>query len=223
MSKIRVEHQKRESRSGTSCPFFWAATAKKTKAKEKKKGLLSAEEHVPPKPKARRKKTTKSHSKVNSEPASPSSQPEEETAQPELDAEDHVEASSANLVDESTRAVTPPRSGELSKHSEDKEMDGTCRSPSPVTPVRDIQTSDAHEKDSSNSTTDFPSIFIPPLATASIVKFDSMTEAQKDMTVEQWIRGEIEMQYEQFKADGMRKITTFIERAAEVRRAIQVL
>lgn len=43
------------------------------------------------------------------------------------------------------------------------------------------------------------------------------------MTVEQWIRYEIGLQYEQMKAEGNRKIASFKERALEVKRKIEAL
>jgi hypothetical protein len=62
-----------------------------------------------------------------------------------------------------------------------------------------------------------------PLANTPIYKLVSITDEQKDMTVEQWIRYEIQLQLEQFRADGMRKLAVFTERAEEVRRTIEVL
>jgi hypothetical protein len=70
---------------------------------------------------------------------------------------------------------------------------------------------------------DLPSSFFPPLANTPIYKLVSRTDEQKDMTVEQWIRYEIQLQLEQFRADGMRKLALFTERAEEVRRTIEVL
>jgi hypothetical protein len=43
------------------------------------------------------------------------------------------------------------------------------------------------------------------------------------MTVEEWIRHEISVQYEQLKSDGERRINAFREKAEEVRRRIDAL
>jgi len=43
------------------------------------------------------------------------------------------------------------------------------------------------------------------------------------MTVEEWIRHEISLQYELLKSDGERRIDAFRERAEEVRRRIDAL
>ena len=50
-----------------------------------------------------------------------------------------------------------------------------------------------------------------------------LTEEERTMTVEQWIRHEIEVQYERLKQDGEMKIRLFKERAEEVRRQIEAL
>lgn len=50
-----------------------------------------------------------------------------------------------------------------------------------------------------------------------------LTEEEGIMTVEQWIRREIEVQYERLKRDGEAKIRLFKERAEEVRRQIEAL
>jgi hypothetical protein len=50
-----------------------------------------------------------------------------------------------------------------------------------------------------------------------------LTEEERMMTVEQWIRREIEVQYERLKRDGEAKIRLFKERAEEVRRQIEAL
>ena len=50
-----------------------------------------------------------------------------------------------------------------------------------------------------------------------------LTEEERMMTVEQWIRREIEVQYERLKRDGEAKIRLFKERAEEVRREIEAL
>ena len=50
-----------------------------------------------------------------------------------------------------------------------------------------------------------------------------LTEEERIMTVEQWIRREIEVQYERLKRDGEAKVRLFKERAEEVRRQIEAL
>jgi hypothetical protein len=50
-----------------------------------------------------------------------------------------------------------------------------------------------------------------------------LTEEERIMTVEQWIRQEIEVQYERLKRDGETKIRLFRERAEEVRRQVEAL
>lgn len=50
-----------------------------------------------------------------------------------------------------------------------------------------------------------------------------LTEEERILTVEQWIRREIEVQYERLRRDGEAKIRLFKERAEEVRRQIEAL
>jgi hypothetical protein len=50
-----------------------------------------------------------------------------------------------------------------------------------------------------------------------------LTEEERMMTVEQWIRQEIEVQYERLKRDGETKIRLFKERAEAVRRQVEAL
>jgi hypothetical protein len=50
-----------------------------------------------------------------------------------------------------------------------------------------------------------------------------LTEEERSMTVEEWIRQEIEVHYERLRRDGETKIRLFKERAEEVRRQIETL
>ena len=51
----------------------------------------------------------------------------------------------------------------------------------------------------------------------------ALAEEEKDMTVEEWTKRELEIQLELFKEHGLRKIREFKERAAEARRQIEAL
>lgn len=63
--------------------------------------------------------------------------------------------------------------------------------------------------------------FQPYMALFPIQKLTSLTEEESAMTVEQYIRREIELQYQQFKGDAVRRIAQFKERASEARRTIE--
>lgn len=67
------------------------------------------------------------------------------------------------------------------------------------------------------------STFFPPLALFPIPHIASLSDSEQDMTVEQWIRQEIAVQYEQLKGDGERRIEEFRGRAEEVRIRIDEL
>ena len=51
----------------------------------------------------------------------------------------------------------------------------------------------------------------------------ALTEEEKEMTVEEWTRRELEIQLDTFREHGLRKIREFKERAAEVRKQIEAL
>lgn len=71
---------------------------------------------------------------------------------------------------------------------------------------------------------EFPSrLPVFPLADPERVETSVLTEEERNMTVEQWIRHEMDRQYEILKTDGERRIEEFHERAAEVRRQIELL
>ncbi|KAI0635243.1 hypothetical protein C8Q77DRAFT_1156558 [Trametes polyzona] len=66
-----------------------------------------------------------------------------------------------------------------------------------------------------------PRTYHPVLAQVPIEKLTSLTEEEADMTLEQYIRRETELQYAQFKADAERRIEEFKRRAAEARKLIE--
>jgi len=51
----------------------------------------------------------------------------------------------------------------------------------------------------------------------------ALAEEEKEMTVEEWTKREVEIGIEQFMEHGLRKIREFKERAAEARRRIEAL
>lgn len=68
-----------------------------------------------------------------------------------------------------------------------------------------------------------PIPFTPALATIPMQHVSTLTPEERNMTVEQWIRHEMTLQYEQLKRDGERSIEAFKERAREVRSVIEAL
>lgn len=65
--------------------------------------------------------------------------------------------------------------------------------------------------------------FTPFLSIASVTNLTALTEDEGDLTLEQYIRRELERQYQQFKEDGDRQIALFKQRAAEARKMIESL
>ncbi|THG96500.1 hypothetical protein EW026_g5340 [Hermanssonia centrifuga] len=66
-----------------------------------------------------------------------------------------------------------------------------------------------------------PSSFTPFLSMVTMHKLPRLTEEESNMTIEQFIRREIENQYQQFKRDGERRIAAFLEQAAGTKRTIE--
>ncbi|KAL5514163.1 hypothetical protein ACEPAG_2251 [Sanghuangporus baumii] len=104
----------------------------------------------------------------------------------------------------------------------------------PTTPVNQIirdghlpkPTAETTPADFRNSLQIPPSpadLFLPPLANAPIPVITALTEEERSMTVEQWIRHEMAVQYQRLKEDGERRIRAFLEKAEETRRQIEAL
>ncbi|TFK71672.1 hypothetical protein BDN72DRAFT_428357 [Pluteus cervinus] len=69
-------------------------------------------------------------------------------------------------------------------------------------------------------TADYPR---PPLSLLPFTPIQSLTTAELDMTVEQWIRYQMGVEFDKFKRDGERELERFKQRAEEVRRMIEEL
>ena len=67
------------------------------------------------------------------------------------------------------------------------------------------------------------SVFEAPYGRMPAEVIYALGEEEKEMTVEEWTKRELEIQVELFKEHGLRKILEFKERAAEVRRQIDSL
>jgi hypothetical protein len=75
----------------------------------------------------------------------------------------------------------------------------------------------------SNDVTNPLSVFEAPYGKVPAEVIHALAEEEKEMTVEEWTKRELEIQLELFKEHGLRKIREFKERAAEVRRQIEAL
>lgn len=68
-----------------------------------------------------------------------------------------------------------------------------------------------------------PPSYMFPLAKFSMENISALSEEERAMTVEQYIRHEMARQYEELKRDGERRIEAFKEEAREMRRKIEAL
>lgn len=68
-----------------------------------------------------------------------------------------------------------------------------------------------------------PTLVFPPLSKLPFTPIQNLSEAELDMTVEEWIRYQMEVEYDKFRRDGERELGRFKQRAEEVRRIIEGL
>ncbi|KAI0360603.1 hypothetical protein OH77DRAFT_1470713 [Trametes cingulata] len=98
-----------------------------------------------------------------------------------------------------------------------------------VSPARPIHEDAGHadgdvampDTDAAPVASSSPRTYHPVLAQIPIEKLTSLTEEEANMTLEEYIRRETELQYAQFKADAERRIEEFKRKAAEARRIIE--
>ena len=64
---------------------------------------------------------------------------------------------------------------------------------------------------------------IPTLSKLPFTPWNALTEAELDMTVEEWIRYQMEVEYDKFRRDGERELQRFRSQAEEVRKVIEGL
>jgi hypothetical protein len=100
--------------------------------------------------------------------------------------------------------------------TEARKMDVSSLYPAPPEGVADEQMEDLQNY--------FPGLAIPrPLMEEDRVEIPPLTEAEKSMTVEEWIRAEMQRQFEKLQLDGEMAIERFRLRAQEVRQRISAL
>ncbi|KAI0336874.1 hypothetical protein GY45DRAFT_1237805 [Cubamyces sp. BRFM 1775] len=92
---------------------------------------------------------------------------------------------------------------------------------SPARPVRDDPEQTDVREPSPKQAVAAPQTYHPVLAQFPIEALTSLTEKEGEMTLEEYIRRETELQYAQFKADAERRIEEFKRRAAEARKLIE--
>lgn len=68
-----------------------------------------------------------------------------------------------------------------------------------------------------------PPPFMPPLSKLPFMPLQSLTDAELDMTVEEWIRYQMDVEFDKFRRDGERELQQFRKKAEEVRKIIEGL
>lgn len=66
-------------------------------------------------------------------------------------------------------------------------------------------------------------LLIPALSKLPFTPLHALSEAELDMTVEEWIRYQMDVEYDKFRRDGERELQRFRNQAEEVRKAIEAL
>ena len=64
---------------------------------------------------------------------------------------------------------------------------------------------------------------VPSLSKLPFIPFHTLSEAELDMTVEEWIRYQMDVEYDKFRRDGERELQRFRNQAEEVRKVIEGL
>jgi hypothetical protein len=82
---------------------------------------------------------------------------------------------------------------------------------------------DASQEEQQTSSGSVPPPFFPPLSKLPFVPLQELTEAELDMTVEEWIRYQTEVEFDKFRRDGERELQRFRKRAEEARKVIEGL
>lgn len=116
----------------------------------------------------------------------------------------------------SPSATPPPRTPSLPPNDTEWPKPSS-KPPATVLPSFDEEM----EEKSTPSTKDPLASFTPFLSMAPLSNLSSLPEEDHDLTLEQYIRREIEKQYQQFKEDAERKIALFEAKATETRRVIE--
>ncbi len=133
--------------------------------------------------------------------------------------------------------VDPPKSPAPSQLEREATPDGAEARAEPATSVSDTPISAVHLSAPPSPVRDdveyrddaeivaaalsSPRTYHPYLARFPVEKLGSLTEEEAEMTLEQYIRREMELQYAQLKADAERRIDEFKAKAAETRTLIE--
>jgi hypothetical protein len=103
----------------------------------------------------------------------------------------------------------------------DIHVDDSSQRAEPGEVISEVQSHTHGNGPTSNDSKDV--LLIPPLAQFAPSALTGLTEIERGMTVEEWIRTEIEREYQLLKADGERRIADFKRRAVEARTIIEAL
>lgn len=136
--------------------------------------------------------------------------------------------SCSSLRQSVTKITTIPQPAIVSDTASSTTPAPTIKASSPVhmhlSPERPTESLEREQHSPKTPDKDHPDNGLHPSvvdAQSTFNGIDVLTEAELDMTVEEWIRHEMDIQYNRFKADGERMIKDFQHSADEARRTIE--
>jgi hypothetical protein len=68
-----------------------------------------------------------------------------------------------------------------------------------------------------------PTLTFPALSKLPFTPLESLTDAELDMTVEEWVRYQMGVEFDKFRRDGERELQRWVKRADEARAVIEAL
>lgn len=141
----------------------------------------------------------------------------------DMEVDDEVVGAAKPSSQRITPARTPAQNKPQAAHESDSamEVDDFQNPLQPSTPPRAAPIAESNPFTLVNDHSNLLSAFQEPYGKLPIVF--TLTEEEKEMTIEEWTKRELETQLEKFKRDGFRRIQEFKDKAVEVRRQIEAL
>ncbi|KAI6133590.1 hypothetical protein EDD17DRAFT_176749 [Pisolithus thermaeus] len=226
------EHRKRATKSGSTCPFFSfaqpTAPAKLTRSESIKAGKKST---------TTLQKHSRTHSRTRSRKEDKAMKVDMEDRETQKETETEAAPEADSRVDEEPRqspSVPPDLPIEMENDDPEPPLPAPEPEPEPEPEPARISTPDVVLPALPAPTPPVPDakVQVPMIVEDSVFytaptpilpPSEVLTEEEREMSVEQWIRREISLSYDKLMADGQRQILLFKEKAADVRRRIDAL
>ncbi|KAF6761781.1 hypothetical protein DFP72DRAFT_1002723 [Ephemerocybe angulata] len=136
------------------------------------------------------------------------------------------EEDDTKMHDGTTPSVAAPRTPPRARYEEPVEEPAEVppsRSSATHKPNGGVKQDDVEAPEPSGSQQLQAPPFFPPLSKLPFVPIPELTEAELDMTVEEWIRYQTEVEYDKFRRDGERELQRLRKEAERTRKVIEGL